>query len=148
MRRRGLVHRLPLLGAAVAGAVIIAGLLLAVGARPADAHLVRIVGPASNYQTDLRAITPPLPGLTVRVLEAGNQLELSNHGSQEIVVLGYRSEPYLRVDPTGVYENRHSPSAYSNRFANPPKRIPPGLDAAAPPAWRRIRDQPDAIWHD
>jgi len=129
--------------------VALAGLLLLVGgARPAQAHVVRILGRASNYRTDVLHVTPAVPGLTVRVLEAGNQLELINRSGQEVVVLGYRSEPYLRVGPAGVEENRRSPSAYANRFANAPKRIPAGLDPAAPPDWRRVRNQPDAVWHD
>jgi hypothetical protein len=132
-----------------AGSVALAGLLLMVGgAGPAQAHMIGIVGRASNYQTDVRDVTTSVPGLTVRVLQAGNQLELINRSRQEVVVLGYRSEPYLRVGPTGVYENRRSPSAYANRFANVPTRIPAGLDPAAPPDWRRIRNQPDAVWHD
>jgi hypothetical protein len=130
-------------------AVVLAGLLLVVGkAGPAQAHVVGIGGRASNYRTDVLDVTPPTPGLTVRVLEAGNQLELTNRSDREVVVLGYRSEPYLRVGPAGVYENKRSPSAYANRFANAPSRIPADLDPAAPPQWRRIRDQPDAVWHD
>jgi hypothetical protein len=130
--------------------LVAAGLLLLVvgKASPAQAHVVGIGGRASNYHTDVLDITPPVDGLTVRVLEAGNQLELTNHSGQDVVVLGYRSEPYLRVGPGGVYENRRSPSAYANRFANAPSRIPADLDPAAPPQWRRIADQPDAVWHD
>jgi hypothetical protein len=130
--------------------LVAAALLLVVvgGAQPAQAHVVGIGGRASNYHTDVLDITPPVAGLTVRVLEAGNQLELTNRSGQEVVVLGYRSEPYLRVDPTGVYENQRSPSAYANRFANAPSKIPANLDPAAPPQWRRIADQPDAVWHD
>jgi hypothetical protein len=132
------------------GLVAAAALLLLVfgGAQPAQAHVVGIGGRASNYQTDVLDITPPVAGLTARVLEAGNQLELINRSGQEVVVLGYRSEPYLRVGPTGVYENQRSPSAYANRFANAPSRIPANLDPAAPPQWRRIADHPDAVWHD
>ena len=127
----------------------LAGLLLVVGgAGPAQAHVVGIGGRASNYRTDILDVTPPIAGLTVRVLEAGNQLELTNRSGREVVVLGYRSEPYLRVGPTGVYENQRSPSAYANRFANPPKRIPAELDPAAPPRWRRIKKAPEAVWHD
>lgn len=130
--------------------LVAAGLLLLVvgKASPAQAHVVGIGGRASNYHTDVLDITPPVDGLTVRVLEAGNQLELTNHSGRDVVVLGYRSEPYLRVGPGGVYENRRSPSAYANRFANAPSRIPADLDPAAPPQWRRIADQPDAVWHD
>ena len=110
--------------------------------------MVGVGGRASNYRTDILDVTPPMPGLTVRVLQAGNQLELTNRSGQEVIVLGYRSEPYLRVGPTGVYENQRSPSAYANRFANPPKRIPAELNPAAPPQWRRIATNPDAVWHD
>lgn len=123
-------------------------LLVAGGAAPAQAHVVGIGGRASNYHTDVLDITPPVAGLTVRVLDAGNQLELLNHSGHEVVVLGYRSEPYLRVTPTGVYENQRSPSAYANRFANAPNRIPQDLDPAAPPQWRRIATKPDGVWHD
>jgi hypothetical protein len=126
----------------------LAGLLVVGGAGPAQAHVIGVGGRASNYRTEDLEVTPPVPGLTVRVLEAGNQLELINHSGQEVVVLGYRSEPYLRVGPAGVYENQRSPSAYANRYANPPKRSPTGLDPAAPPRWRRIRNRPEAVWHD
>jgi hypothetical protein len=130
-------------------AVVLAGLLLVVGkAGPAQAHVVGIGGRASNYRTDVLDVASPTPGLTVRVLEAGNQLELTNHSDREVVVLGYRSEPYLRVGPAGVYENKRSPSAYANRFANAPSRIPADLDPAAPPQWRRIATNPNAVWHD
>jgi hypothetical protein len=129
--------------------VALVGLLVVVGgAGPAQAHVVGVGGRASNYRTEVLHVTPPAAGLTVRVLEAGNQLALTNRSGQEVVVLGYRSEPYLRIGPTGVYENRRSPSAYANRFANAPSRIPPELDPAAPPRWRRIRKEPDAVWHD
>jgi hypothetical protein len=117
-------------------------------AGPAQAHVIGVGGRASNYRTEVLEVTPPVPGLTVRVLEAGNQLALINHSGQEVIVLGYRSEPYLRVGPTGVDENQRSPSAYANRYTNPPKRSPAGLDPAAPPRWRRIRNQPEAVWHD
>src|SRR5438034_7809165 len=129
--------------------VVLAGLLLVVGkAGPAQAHVVGIGGRAGNYRTDVLDVTPPTPGLTVRVLEAGNQLELTNRSDREVVVVGYRSEPCLRVCPAGVYDNKRSPSACANRFANAPSRIPADLDPAAPPQWRRIRNQPDAVWHD
>jgi hypothetical protein len=109
--------------------VALAGLLVVGRAGPAQAHIVGVGGRASNYRTDIRDVTPPVPGLSVHVLEAGNQLELTNHSGQEVVVLGYRSEPYLRVGPTGVYENQRSPSTYANRFANPP--------SASHQAWTR-----------
>jgi hypothetical protein len=63
-------------------------------------------------------------------------------------VLGYRLEPYLRVGPDGVFENRRSPSTYTNKFRTAPASIPPEFDPQAPPEWRRIGDGPSAGWHD
>jgi hypothetical protein len=101
-------------------ALALAGLLVVVLGGPAQAHVIGVGGRASNYRTEILDITPPEPGLTIRVLEAGNQLELTNHSGQEVDVLGYRSEPYLRVGPTGVDENQRSPSAYANATPTPP----------------------------
>ena len=132
-----------------AGVVLgLAWLAVVGGAAPAAAHVIGTGGRASNYRTSVLGITPPVAGLSASVLEAGNQLQLVNRSGQEVVVLGYRSEPYLRIGPAGVFENRRSPSAYANRFANAPSRIPSDLDPAAPPEWRRIGDGPSAIWHD
>jgi hypothetical protein len=54
----------------------------------------------------------------------------------------------LRVGPTGVYENQRSPSAYANRFANPPQAHPsragPGRPATVAPDQESTR----AVWHD
>jgi hypothetical protein len=65
-----------------------------------------------------------------------------------VVVLGYRLEPYLRVGPAGVFENRRSPSSYTNRFRTAPASIPSEFDPEAPPEWRRIGDGPSVAWHE
>src|SRR5579883_2246551 len=43
---------------------------------PASAHTVSGQG-ATNYRTTLKAITPPTPGLTVKVVNLGSDLELT-----------------------------------------------------------------------
>ena len=129
--------------------VLVAGLaVLLVGATagPAAAHAIGTGTAASNYRTTVRGIDQGLPGLSVRSL-AGGQLELTNHGP-EVLVLGYRLEPYLRVGPDGVFENQRSPSAYTNRFATTPATIPSEFDPKAAPEWRRTGDGPSAVWHD
>ena len=131
-------------------AVLVAGLaLLLVGAAagPAAAHAVGTGTEASNYRTTVHGIDQGAPGLSVRTV-AGGQLELANRSPREVVVLGYRLEPYLRVGPDGVFENRRSPSTYTNRFRTAPASIPPEFDATAAPEWRRIGDGPTAVWHD
>jgi hypothetical protein len=137
-------------GRRVRGAGVVAGLalLLAVtSARPAAAHALGAGTEASNYRTGIRGIDQGVPGISVRTV-AGEQLELTNRSDQEVVVLGYRLEPYLRIGPGGVYENQRSPSTYTNRFRTAPPDIPSEFDPKAAPDWRRIGDGTSAAWHD
>jgi hypothetical protein len=122
-------------------------LLVAVPAGPAAAHAIGTGTESSNYRTGIRVIDQGTPGISVRTV-AGEQLELTNRSPKEVVVLGYRMEPYLRVGPAGVFENQRSPSTYTNRFRTAPAQIPPEFDAKAIPAWRRIGDGPSVAWHD
>jgi hypothetical protein len=143
--RRAGARRWPIRAGA---ATLLAGLVLTLGAGPASAHTVGGLIAASNYRTEVRGIDPPIPGVTARVVDRGNQIELTNHGAEEITVLGYQNEPYLRIGPGGVFENERSPSTFSNRSSAPPARIPSRYDAAARPEWRRISSRPVATFHD
>ena len=42
--------------------------------------------------------------------------------ADEVQILGYEGEPYIRLDSTGVFENVNSPAHYINldRFARTP----------------------------
>ena len=55
----------------------------------------------------------------MRILQFGDELELVNETSTEVVVPGYSDEPYLRIGPDGVWRNANSPATYINldRFA-------------------------------
>jgi hypothetical protein len=134
LRRAGMVAGLALL-------------LVGVAAGPAAAHAVGTGTEASNYRTTIHGIDQGTPGISVRVV-SGGLLELTNRSREEVVVLGYRLEPYLRIGPDGVFENRRSPSTYTNKFRTAPASIPAEFDAQAPPEWRRIGDGPSAGWHD
>jgi hypothetical protein len=127
--------------------VAAASLLVAVGAAPAAAHAVG-GAQASNYQTRIVSIEPPVPGLTVEVADAGARLRVRNHTGQEVTVLGYAGEPYLRVGPAGVFENRRSPATYLNRARLNPAPPPPDASEHAPPLWHRIGDGDTVTWHD
>jgi hypothetical protein len=130
-------------------ALLVAGLatlLVGAGAGPAAAHAVGTGTAATNYRTRVLGIEQGTPGLSVRAV-AGGQLELTNHGP-EVLVLGYRLEPYLRVGPDGVFENQRSPSTYTNRYRTAPASIPSEFDPEAAPEWKRIGDGPTAVWHD
>ena len=113
---------------------------------PASAHGAG-GGDATSYVTTVDGITPALPGLTVRTVEAGTSLELRNRGA-EVIVLGYWDEPYLRVGPGGAFENRLSPTLAANGRDEHVKGGPPESDPAAAPDWRKLSGQPVVRWHD
>jgi hypothetical protein len=133
-----------LLGAAVTAGVVVA----AVTAQPAraDAQGVGGVQP-SNYRTSVDPGSPGIPGVTARVLDLGGRIELTNRSQGEVTVVGYENEPYLRIGPSGVFENTKSPATTINRTATP-QPPPASADPTAPPEWRKVSDQPVARWHD
>jgi hypothetical protein len=137
MRRRG--------RALLAGIVTVVA-LLALSASPAHAHAAD-AGRASNYETSLQSV-PDVPGLDVSVVDAGTTIELVYRGDSEIVVLGYSGEPYLRISPRGVEQNRRSPAAYLNRSLTTDTPLPPEADPHAAPAWEQVSSEPVARWHD
>ncbi len=128
--------------------LVLAGMVQLGGVGPASAHAVGGGPAASNYRTSVRGIEPPIPGVSVRVVDGGNQLQLTNRGAQEVTLLGYENEPYLRVGPSGVFENQRSPSTFSNRSTTAPRRIPAEFSADAQPDWRRVSSEPVAVFHD
>ena len=121
--------------------------VVVVAAQPAAAHDVPGIKP-SNFETTVRGTTPRVPGLTVRPIDLGNELELRNDTGADVVVLGYQGEPYLRVGPRGVFENRRSPATYLNRTRDGKTRVPGEADPAAAPEWNRLASGTVARWHD
>jgi hypothetical protein len=121
--------------------------VLVAAAQPASAHEVPGTE-ASNFETTVDRITPRMPGLTVRPVDLGNELELRNETGADVVVLGYQGEPYLRVGSGGVLENRRSPATYLNRTRDGKTRVPASADAAAAPEWHHIGSGTTARWHD
>jgi hypothetical protein len=113
----------------------------------AAAHGVGSEAQASNYRSTVDTLNPAVPGLTVRVVEAGNQLELTNRTGDEVLVLGYRFEPFLRIGPAGVFVNQCSPTLTANRTGGDADSAAQ-VDPAAAPDWRRIGKGPTAAWHD
>lgn len=103
---------------------------------------------ASNYRTRIRSINPEVAGITLRVVDNGDRLELTNNTGKDVVVVGYDDEPYLRVGPRGVFENERSPATFLNRTRQNPAPPPDSADPTAPPQWRRISNGDTVRWHD
>jgi hypothetical protein len=117
-RRRRRTALFAVLGGLLAGAFL--------AGAPAQAH--RADAPAgTDYRVTVTSVTPEVPDLTVRAIEAGAQLELTNRTGRTIEVLGYAGEPYLRIGPDGVFENLNSPATapWPVTSSRPPRRTPP-----------------------
>src|SRR5262245_20968599 len=99
--------------ARLAGALGAAAVMVLAAAAPAAAHAADAPD-ATNYRTTITGLTPALPGVEVRAIEAGARLELTNTAQRTVEVLGYSNEPYLEVRPDGVYQNTNSPATYLN----------------------------------
>jgi hypothetical protein len=132
------------------GAVCLAVGTVVLAAEPAGAHGVGGIQP-SNFVTEVTGVSPAVPGLSVRVRDLGNKLELDNGTGADVTVLGYQEEPYLRVGRAGVYENVRSPAVYLNRTrtgTGQVARVPGSANPAAPPTWRRVSGGTTVRWHD
>jgi hypothetical protein len=147
-------------GAQPAGSVaevrLVRGVILTVGlasatmlttASPAAAHGLGGLRP-TNYQTRVLGVRPKAPGLSVRVVDLGTKLELTNSSRVDVVVLGYEGEPYLRVGPAGTFENLRSPAHYLNRTTKGTTHVPASADAHAPPQWHHSGTGRTVRWHD
>ena len=130
---------------ALVGAVV--GGLLVVDGRARGRARGRRLKP-TNYQTVLHAVTPKVPGLTLTIVDLGTQVELTNTGRTEVLVLGYDGEPYLRVGPRGVFENIRSPATYLNRSTTITGRAAGEPMPRRRPRWRQISSGTTARWHD
>jgi hypothetical protein len=133
--------------ARLATAAVLAAAFVVLGAAPAAAHGLAGTQP-TNFASRVQSITPNVPGLQVRVRDLGAKIEVRNDSRSEVEVLGYEGEPYLRVGPSGVYQNRRSPSVFLNRSPTVTAPAPPAYDAHAAPVWRRTGGGHTVAWHD
>jgi hypothetical protein len=120
---------------------------VALGAAPAGAHGLAGAQP-TNFVSRVRSVTPAVAGLHVSVRDLGARIEVRNDTSSDVVILGYQGEPYLRVGPSGVYENRRSPSVFLNRSQTITAVVPRSYRADATPQWHRTGGGRVVFWHD
>jgi hypothetical protein len=128
--------------------VVLLGLLATLAvAGPASAH-VGGERAGSDFDGRVTGVSPHLDGVTVRVLQFGDDLELVNRTGTEVVVPGYQDEPYLRIGPDGVWRNQRSPATYINLDRYARVTLPEQVDSRAEPDWVQVSTEPHYVWHD
>jgi hypothetical protein len=116
-------------------------------AGPASAH-VGGGAAGSDFDGRVTSVNPDLPGVSVRVLQFGDDLELVNRSDTEVEVPGYEAEPYLRIGPDGVWRNARSPATYINLDRYGRVTLPGKADPRAEPEWVQLSTEPHYVWHD
>jgi hypothetical protein len=128
--------------------VVLFGMLATLAvAGPAAAHVGGEVA-GSDFDGRVLAVTPAVPGLSVRVLQFGDSLELINDSASEVVVPGYQGEPYLRIGADGVWRNARSPATYINLDRYARVSLPKTADERAAPDWVQVSTEARYVWHD
>lgn len=105
-------------------------------------------GAAIGYTSTIDAINPAAPGVALEVIDADDRLRLTYAGSDEVIVLGYEGEAYLRITSDAVYRNVRSAATYLNSDRLGEADVPRIVDPEAPPKWEKIEDAPRVEWHD
>ena len=89
-------------------------------------------------------------GLFARVVRHDDSIEVLNRSGAELIVKGYRGEPYLRFRESRVVQvNEHSPTLYLNedRYSQGVK-VPASATPRARPLWRTVSRNGRYAWHD
>jgi hypothetical protein len=131
-----------------AASLVLAVLWLGVLAAPAHAH--GRGSDATNYSATILE-EPDIPGVSWAIYGGDELLEVTNTTDVEVVILGYPQtdpEPYLRVGPDGVFQNRNSEATYVNEDRQGLVEVPPHVDRNAPPDWEQVSEGASAAWHD
>ncbi len=117
---------------------------------PAAAHIVGTGGSPTNYQTAVTAIRPAVPVVAATVGFGGQWVRITNQGAATIVVLGYRSEPFLRLSRNQVEVNQLSSTAAETGLipGDPAPGDPAAGSPVVQPKWVRSSDSDNATWTD
>lgn len=94
-----------------------------------------------QYRSVITDVEPD--GLPIDVRMKGDQLRVENVGDEELAVCGYtpRCEPWLRIGPDGVFEDRNSGAWHANLEEDEFGDVPPGV-GEGPPEWALVRREP------
>jgi len=121
--------------------------VLAAALAPVPAALADSGSP--NYSSKLISVTPRVKGLTVRVVDGDDAIELRNMTGRTVIVPGYEAEPYLRFLANGRVEvNVNSPAKYLNEERYGGVAVPKQASAKANPKWQLVAQSGSYAWHE
>lgn len=102
-----------------------------------------------EYLSVIDGVAPAVPGLDVVMLDRGDRLQVTYHGSKPVVFFGYSEEPYLRFLPSGVVQrNALSPATSLNVDPTGQAPVAESADAEAPPRWETVSRDGRYEFHD
>ncbi|MFN3258185.1 MAG: hypothetical protein ACE37B_21100 [Ilumatobacter sp.] len=103
----------------------------------------------TDYESEILSIEPETESIEVAILGGDSFVQLIASPGTEVLVDGYRAEPYLwfRSDGT-VLENRNSPTTYLNEERYGSDEPPAFATADAEPDWEQVASNGRYAWHD
>jgi len=102
----------------------------------------------TDYRSEVVEITPATESVSAHIIGGDSFIELEVDAGVDVVVLGYRAEPYLWFQSDGrIAHNLRSPAVSLNetRYGG---AIDPDADPDAEPVWEQIGSGHRWAWHD
>lgn len=125
------------------------GLLAVLAGALAIAPFASADAGSPNYSSRLISVAPQVKGLTVRVVDGDDAIELRNATGLNVMVPGYENEPYLRFLVGGRVEvNVNSPAKYLNEERYGGVTVPKNASPKAKPKWELISQGGTYTWHE
>lgn len=128
----------------MAGVLVVLAALVPPGT--AAAHVAPGAPVATDFSARIRGLVPPADAVRAVVIDGDRQLSLTVGPSMRVAIPGALGEPLLRFTPGGVFVNRRSLTAQSDRIAAPD--LDPVADPSAPPQWVRVSTGHTYRWHE
>jgi hypothetical protein len=118
----------------------------------------------THYTSVLEKVQPQVAGVTWRVIDLNDEIEVRNRSKKRVIIYGYSSYgdssathpvaydggQYARVLPGGAVEvNENSPAYYLNQsFFADYANVPATASTSAQPDWVTLARTGEFIWHD
>jgi hypothetical protein len=136
-------------------AVAAAAVLLALPGAAAAKQVSQISGQVDatnvHYRSTLVRVSPVVKGVSWRVIDLNDEIQLINRSDQTVIVYGYAGhQPYLRILASGSVElNENSPAYYQNQSFFAGGVVPPAnATSSAPADWVTVAKTGAFTWHD